>query len=368
MKIIRYIVINLITFAILLVAVNWMCGLYLKSATRGVARHELPNYRDDAAYARQIFDDYGRVQHEYEPFVGWRMKPYSGKTLHVGADGLRVTPASSGREPQRVARFFGGSTMWGEGADDAHTIPAIFVKDNPDYKVINHAQLAFNSRQELDELISVYATGQKADVVIFYDGVNDAAFLCPDDITELPAHRLVPMYREKLYTGEAAVIKDILAKLFIKNILRIIHRWTYTPSGENAPYDCLRNPEKAEEIAEMMIRNWEIAHEMVTARGGKFIAILQPAAFVGQPRTDHLELDDALGDNFREIYRRVKEKIQARKHPWIIDLSDRFDGDEYIFIDFCHVSPNGNHIIAREITSLIQNPESQHVAVSYIHP
>lgn len=368
MKTIRYIIINIITFAILLVAVNWLCGRYLKSATRGVARHELPNYQNDPDYAKLIFGDYARVQHEYEPFVGWRMKPYSGETLHVGTDGLRVTPAPTTNQPARVVRFFGGSTMWGEGADDEHTIPAIFGKNNPHYEIVNHAQLAFNSRQELDELISAYTAGKKADIVIFYDGVNDAAFLCPDDITELPAHRLVPMYREKLYTGESAVVKDILARLFVKNILRVIHRWTYKPSDENAPYDCLRNPEKAEQIAEIMIKNWEMAHEMVTARGGDFIAILQPAAFVGQPRTDHLELDETLGDNFREIYRRLKEKIAARKHPWIVDLSDRFDGDEYIFIDFCHVSPNGNEIIAGEITSLVRNLENQHVAVSYVHP
>ena len=99
--------------------------------------------------------------------------------------------------------------------------------------------------------------------------------------------------------------------------------------------------------------NWEMAHQLVTTRGGTFVAVLQPAAFIGNPRTDHLELDVELGKNFREVYGHLKRKIAEKNHPWIVDLSDRFDGDEYIFIDFCHVSPNGNEIIAKEISSVI---------------
>jgi len=245
--------------------------------------------------------------------------------------------------------------MWGEGSDDEHTIPYLFGQLNPGYRVVNHGQLAYNSRQELDELISVYARNDKTDMVIFYDGVNDAAFLCPKVITDLPAHRLVPMYREKLYTGKFTIVRELAIKLFVDDILNLVRKVTYEPRADNSPYDCVSNPAKAEAIAEMMIKNWEMAHEIVTRRNGKFIAVLQPAAFIGKPRTDHLELDEELGKNFHEIYRLLREKIAARNHPWIIDLSHAFDGDEYVFIDFCHVSPNGNEIIARQISDAVND-------------
>jgi hypothetical protein len=103
-----------------------------------------------------------------------------------------------------------------------------------------------------------------------------------------------------------------------------------------------------------MLKNWEMAHEIVTKRNGQFIAVLQPAAFIGKPRTDHLELDEALRESFKVIYKLLKEKIAARNYPWIVDLSQQFDGDEHIFIDFCHVSPNGNEIIAREISNVVE--------------
>lgn len=259
--------------------------------------------------------------------------------------------------------------MWGEGSDDEHTIPALFNALNPQYDVHNHGQLAYNSRQELDALISLYAVDTRPDIVVFYDGVNDAAFLCPKEIKQLPAHRLVPTYREKLDIGHMALAKAIAAKIFVVNTMKVIHKFTYKPTPGNSPYDCLSKPEKAEQIASMMMKNWEMAHEIVTSRGGEFVAVLQPAAFIGKPRTDHLQLDEALGKNFQEIYKRIQQKISERRHPWIVDLSDRFNGDEYIYIDFCHVSPNGNEIMAREISNIIGNLNKPNdVAVLALHP
>ena len=355
MKVIKIIAINLISFAVLLAIINWACGIYINRGAQP-GRDKLPNYADNPEHAKQVFRDYNAVKHQYEPFVGWKCLPYKGKTVTISREGERTHNNDKTATPNaKVVHFFGGSTMWGEGSDDQHTIPALINKENPAYEVYNHAQLAYNTRQELDALISLYSKNKKADLVIFYDGVNDAAFLCPREIKQLPAHRLVPMYREKLYVGKSAMVKEMVSKIFFDDILKVVHKVTYKPTPENSPYDCLSTPGKAEEIAEIMMKNWELAHEIVTARGGKFIAILQPAAFIGKPKTDHLELDEELGKNFQAVYQQIKTKISERKHPWIYDLSDRFDGDDYIFIDFCHVSPNGNEIMAREISNLVRN-------------
>lgn len=353
-NVLKIISINIISFLVLLVIVNWACGKYLKHAGP-VSRDQLPNYSNDPEYARQIFADYNSVQHHYQPFVGWVMKPYSGRTLNISKQGERIHMTTNCGKNEKAVHFFGGSTMWGEGSDDDHTIPALFNADNPNFEVHNHGQLAYNSRQELDALISLYAKGAKPDVVIFYDGVNDAAFLCPKEIKELPAHRLVPEYREKLYVGRSAVIKGLAYDIFIENIMKAIHVVTYKPSQEKSPYDCMSNPDKAEQVAEMMLKNWEMAHDLVVSRNGTFFAFLQPAAFIGKPKTDHLKLDQELGRNFQAIYSRVKQKIAERGHPWIIDLTDKFNGDEYIYIDFCHVSPNGNEIIAKEISKVLKD-------------
>jgi hypothetical protein len=356
MKAAKIILINLIVFAILLAVLNWACGIYLKNKDAQLNRHELPNYVNDRQHAKEVFDDYNRVKHQYEPFTGWKCLPYRGETLTISGNGERVT--NSEKRATKSIHFFGGSTMWGEGSDDSHTIPALFQSKNSQFAVFNHGQLAYNSRQELDALITLYSQNVHPDLVVFYDGVNDAAFLCPKEIKQLPAHRLVPMYREKLYAGKTAFVKDILIKMFIENTLKVASKMSGEKTTQASAYDCISNPDKAEQIAEMMIKNWEMANEIVSNHGGKFFAILQPAAFVGNPKVDHIRLDDDLGQNFKAVYQKIQGKISERKHPWIYDLSNKFDRNETIFIDFCHVSPNGNEIIANEVTSIIAKDSS----------
>ncbi len=347
---IKFIAINVISFIVLLFIVNWVCGFFLTSAQ--ARRHDLPNYDNDREHATEVFKDYNSVKHEYYPFVGWKTKPYTGKTTHIDKTGARIhtPPQNSGHT--KTVRFFGGSTMWGEGSDDQHTIPALFNAAFPEYKVHNHGQLAYNTRQELDALITLYSKNDSTDIVIFYDGVNDAAFLCPKEIDELPAHRLVPMFRAKIYVGKSKLVKEAVVKAFAENIFRLIRK--HSGRKRESPYNCISDPEKAEEIAEIMMRNWELAHKIVTDRGEKFIAVLQPAAFIGNPRTDHLETDEDFKANFAAVYKRIQAKIAERKHPWIYDLSNLFDGDEYIFIDFCHVSPNGNEKMAKAISDIVR--------------
>jgi hypothetical protein len=343
--------INILSFLILLAVINWIAGFFLKSSQ--ATRDQLPNYEQDRDYAKAVFKDYNSIKHEYYPFVGWKTLPFNGKTTTIDQQGRRVhrVPAF-GETKEKSVHFFGGSTMWGEGSDDQHTIPALFNVLHPELDVVNHGQLAYNTRQEVDALISLYSKNEHPDIVVFYDGVNDAAFLCPREINELPAHRLVPMFRQKIYIGKSVMVREALNKIFTENIFRLIRRYSGKENKES-PYDCISDPGKAEEIAEMFMLNWELAHEIVTNRGGKFIAVLQPAAFIGNPRTDHLQIDEDFRTNFSHIYERLKSKIQERNHPWIFDLSHVLDNDEYVFIDFCHVSPNGNEIIAKEISHVI---------------
>ncbi len=351
LSIVRLIFINLAIFLVLLFLVNLFVGIYLKSSNNK-SRADLPNYEDDKGYARKIFEDYNKVQQLYEPFVAWKTKPYQGETTNINKNGIRETikvPHVS--DSAKVIRFFGGSTLWGEGADDNSTIPSIFQKLNSEYKVYNHGQLAYNSRQNLDALISLYEEGKKSDVVIFYDGVNDAAFLCPTDV-DVPGHRLVPMFRGKLYTSYFNIVKEAIGKIFFDKLILLSKK--LSPAERDEMYNCVSSTAKAEAVADFMLTNWEIAHDIVTSRGGRFYAVLQPSAYIGNPRTDHLDLGPVLGDNFKEIYKLFYQKIKEKQYPWVSDLSTSFDGDEYIFIDFCHVSPNGNQIMANQINNVLQ--------------
>ncbi|NJM25295.1 MAG: hypothetical protein HC859_07210 [Bacteroidia bacterium] len=130
---------------------------------------------------------------------------------------------------------------------------------------------------------------------------------------------------------------------FLDNIIRLIR--SKQEADNTALYDCLSTPGKAEEIASIMVHNWEMAHQLVTANGGEFIAILQPAAFIGSPKVDHLKFDEAFRKNFMAVYDHIRKILSEKNYPWVVDMTKAFDHDEYIYIDFCHVSPNGNALI-----------------------
>ena len=70
-------------------------------------------------------------------------------------------------------------------------------------------------------------------------------------------------------------------------------------------FSCATDPMRANAVAEHLVNVWKVAHDIVTARGGQFVAILQPAAYIGKPRVDHIteDLDSrgALGDQFRAV-------------------------------------------------------------------
>jgi hypothetical protein len=353
-KILSYaksITISIVVFLILLAITNWAAGIYM-AKKGGEKRHLLPAYQNEQEAAEAIFNDYHSVAHRYKPFAEWQMLPYQGKTLSINAQGLRTHTPPAGATENPVIRFFGGSTMWGEGSDDANTIPALVHQKINSGTVINHGQLAYNSRQNLDALISMYAKGETADVVIFYDGVNDAAFLCPNEIQELPGHRLIPLFQKKIYGGAKQFVLTVLNNLFTENILLVIQYQQSKGTNQASQYDCL-NSDKGKTVASMLVKNWEMANELVTSRDGKFIAILQPVAYVGSPRLDHLELNAELGTNFQFVYDEVHKIIDTQKQPWIYDFSQAFNGEDYIYIDFCHVTKTGNKIIADKLSDLL---------------
>ena len=175
LRILKFIAINVVTFLVLLFIVNWLVGIYLKRTQ--TTRDALPNYDNDREHAKAIFRDYNSIKHEYYPFVGWKMLKYKGPTTTIDENGYRLHTSRANGKPQRTVHFFGGSTMWGEGSDDEHTIPALYNTRFPTDTVVNHGQLAYNTRQEVDALISLYSKKINPDLVVFYDGVNDAAFL-----------------------------------------------------------------------------------------------------------------------------------------------------------------------------------------------
>ena len=98
--------------------------------------------------------------------------------------------------------------------------------------------------------------------------------------------------------------------------------------------------------------DWQMAKHLVELYGGRFIGILQPVLYFSQTRVDHLLTTyPDLRAQFQAVYPLVERRMA--EDGGFHNLVRALDVDEYVYVDFCHLSPNGNRLIAAQIAKLI---------------
>jgi hypothetical protein len=129
-------------------------------------------------------------------------------------------------------------------------------------------------------------------------------------------------------------------------------------------YVCADDPRAAQRIADAMVRTWSIARAVTKNNGGRFYGFLQPNRFTGKPRIDYLPPginpdgahEEIMQGEFDAVYPLVREKLARTDIAWG-DLTDAFDGNEPLYVDFSHVVAKGNQIIAQRIRDRIEASE-----------
>jgi hypothetical protein len=266
----------------------------------------------------------------------------------------RRTFAAPGGQQTRTIAFFGGSTMWGSGADDEGTIPSLFVEQHPEYLGYNFGESGHTSHQNLNVLMEKLLDGLRPEVVVFYNGVNEVV-QCRRELRAY-THERDAQIRELLdgrgwsFRNPKSYLSLLYpAKAFLD---RTFESLSYRLARPHSFFDCDQNPEKAAAVARLLLWDWTAAKNLVEGYGGRFIAVLQPVVYFSHTRTDHIIVDEERRPQYEAVYPRILDLL-ASEFPQLrenfLDLRDAFDQDTYIYIDFCHVSPNGNQIIASRI-------------------
>lgn len=144
--------------------------------SRASLRARLPWYAEQD-WSATHFRECEQSLFHYEPYVAWRRRDFHGETVNVvnGERVVRTNPAP--REGDIDVWCFGGSTMWGTGSRDDHTIAAelgsLIAENAMPCQVRNLAEGGWVSTQSLVWLMLKIRNGEVPDVVVFYDGVND---------------------------------------------------------------------------------------------------------------------------------------------------------------------------------------------------
>src|SRR3989454_1100907 len=133
------------------------------------------------SWADSLFEEYAALKVDLEPFIGWRTRDFHGTFINVDSNGMRRT-IQSGLNPQAdsscMLYCFGGSTMFGSYVRDQGTIPSFLtsslLREGVQCSVFNYGDQAFTFKQEIMRLTLLLRDGRRPNVVLFYDGVNEA--------------------------------------------------------------------------------------------------------------------------------------------------------------------------------------------------
>jgi len=326
----------------------------------------LPNYRN-IEWAHKHFEEFAQLQSEYVSYIDWRRLPYQGETINIDEQGIRFTPQSEfADENSPLVAFVGGSSVWGTGSNDTNTIPALFAQiAQGRYRTINLGEASYNAFQGYLFLKLQMFNGLHPSIVVSCDGVNDADSLMPDRSTF--SHSRENQIRDVM-KGRDRINEETLS--FSNFLLRPLKSFIADYKSRHVTYQTYDvSREDVEQKAGFLLESWLSTKKLAEAHGAYFIAVLQPNAGFGKPylkhlrlnegslRSRHLKLDESKLDRYRIYYQVVLELLQTPKYRdlsrHVIFPKDAFDIEDYIYIDDCHVSPNGNKIMAEKIYNYI---------------
>ena len=366
MKLIKILFCNILIlfsfFGILLLLPPLVGTIYLKFKNmsdnlENIEIANFPNYIGQN-WVQKHFKELKKLNTEYNDFIVWRRKDFKGATINI-TDGLRHTYVSENLTFDNEYWVFGGSAIFGMGSNDYGTLPSVIAKKT-NRKVINFGESGYIARQSLALLNDRYIreNSKIKKIVLFYDGVNDVGSRC---LKENDGYSTIRENQINNY------LYDVNNKWSIRRTFKqleeflstVIKKVNYSDINYSESfYICHLDIQRAKKVARTLVNTWKQAQSISHKNGDYFLAILQPSAFLGNPQTDHLNMQESLylirKKQIETVYPLIIEQAKNIGLNFI-DLSQVFDGNNYYFIDPVHVSPNAHIIIADKILDKLDN-------------
>jgi len=347
---------------------NAVLGLFRGNKDVADARCLLSPYRDQP-WAGPLFKELHQLSEEYEPYLGWDRQPYRGKYTNIDAEGVRRTwnPPDGGDKPGTIY-MFGGSTLWGSGARDEHTIPShlskLLHKSGQAFVVCNYGETAYTFTQEVVHLALLLRDGHRPDYVIFYDGANDvyAAYQsgmagAPQNLYTFKAKLKKWSNTELMWLGAVRTIKDhcMIYRAIRKVAVVLSPRQAFRERG--ARYDAGELRTLCEGIVEEYVKSMGLLGRLAQAYGFQYLCLWQPLAFTDEKLTaEEAAADPRLRDEaLAQLYRDAPRLLSQRRLARFVVLADALRGRQHTcYIDYCHLSEEGNAMVASKILDVFK--------------
>jgi len=310
----------------------------------------------------------------YSPYVGWRRAPFKGETIEIDQNGVRVTPGVDCRATSLKVFTFGASEMWGTGSPNWGTIPAYLQKGLEKLRqgpvcVVNFAESAYVSTQDVIMLLMQLRSGNVPDLVLFYNIGGDISSAyqsgragVSENLDQLAARfegRLEPptLVDWLRNTYAYALINELIGTLAIANP----QQEEPTPSAlvtyESMGLDVA---ELSDLIVQNYLGNYQVVSALARKYGFKYSFFMPPRLLLGnkpltpeeQEMNHGMEIEAAFSKLSRAVYHTLER--QSSKYQNLYSMVHIFDHyDPLIWIDEAHVTPVGNQLIAASMLDVI---------------
>lgn len=332
----------------------------------GIDHRELEVYKKEP-WAQQYWMEEGVSSvFSYESYVGWKRLPYTGQMVAVDASQNRKTNDSDCSQDHYTVWMFGGSTMWGTGAPDWGTIPSqlakLFSQSGGPVCVVNYGQTGWRNTQEVIEMmLELKRAPRKPDLVLFYDGFNDGYAFYQSG--KFDVHMNYDQIRDQLENPSHRSFWGSLASFLRQtHSVRLITAAqvpkTFLDGGAVAPH--FKEADAKQDLEISYLRNLDIVGALSKQYGFEYAFFWQPAIFAGRkhlsPEEERLRQHYSSRIEETDIeYREMANLLKVGSPAHFFDISDAFDKEpDTIFVDFVHVVPKGNELVAGRVYETLQ--------------
>jgi len=336
------------------------------------ARTKMVDYKthSDAFANSPWVNDYFAEDHraailDWHSYVYWRLRPFHGRYMNVDENGIRRTWQSPDSAAAGALNIFmlGGSTTWGNGSRDDHTVPSelsrLLHEHGVKAHVTNFGESGYVSMQELITLELQLRKGNIPDLVVFYDGVNDTYSAWQQGQAGIPQNehsRVVEfnMSNPKRRAQRAQLLlKEYASQLALRRFAdSIVKHIVPKRRGAGAPVAAPNDDALAQDVLNTYAGQMELVRALANTYGFKYVFFWQPNLFekkdltkTEQEQADQMKTE---GVFFRKAYDVVRASdLGAKSGGRFHDISTIFaDETKPVYFDFCHMAEEGNHVVA----------------------
>jgi len=365
------------------VVLNTLLVFLLVNVAANTALQRIPGGRYAGAvtlpwYAAQPWNaayraDFPKVNdlYRFARWVMWEGAPFRGQVMNVDSAGRRRTPGDDCTGDPYVIWALGGSTMWGVGSPDSLTIPArlkeaLGARGNRPICVVNLGERAYNSSQEVLRLQRELSRGGRPDLVVTYDGLNDATYAMRS--AKAGAFQDEDEVAQRIYQRTPAA--DWMNSLAVMRLADEVRRRS---SGRDTLLAFQAPGVNVDSLVRATAEVHSANHRLIAALGQGFnfevLFFLQPMIAVGskplskEEQSSMAAMRVAQRDFYRGAFAAMKSAADARNADGpsapLIDLRTVFDAEpRALYFDWFHIAPPGNALVAERIANVIEGSPS----------